>query len=95
MKRQSEEIEDLKQQVKQSKKYMDQSMKYVQSQPISQSAPTAQGSDGKPVVDKIERNQRKAKTVLRCHSSTTANGTIERSNPRIEEKPNLYKTQVA
>ena len=53
MKRQSEEIEGLKQQVKQSKIDMDQSVKLVQNQPTSQSAPTAKGSDVKPRVGKI------------------------------------------
>ena len=47
MKRHSEEIEGLKQRVKQSKIELDKRIKFVQNQP------TAQGSDVKPVVENI------------------------------------------
>jgi hypothetical protein len=83
MKRQSEEIEDLKQQVKQSKKDMDQSIKLVQSQPISQSAPTAQGSDVKPVVEKIlEEIREKRKQFL---DATQAQQQIDQLKGEIQE----------
>ena len=63
IKRQSDEKEDLKQQVKQSKNDMDQSIKLVQSQPTSQSAPTAQGSDVKPIVEQILEEIREKRNI--------------------------------
>jgi len=79
----------VKQQVKQSKKDMHQRIKLVQSQPISQSAPTAQGSDVKPVVEKIlEEIREKRKQFL---DATQAQQQIDQLKGEIQE---LKKVRV-
>ena len=69
---------------------MDQSIKLVQSQPTSQSAPTAQGSDAKPIVEKIlEEIREKRKHFL---DSIQAQQQIDQLEGEIQE---LKKVKIS
>ena len=86
IKRHSEETEGLTQQGKQSNIDIDQSIKLVQNQATSQSAPTAQGSDVKPIVEQIlENKSEKSESISWIpfeHNSRLTNQTEKSKNSR-------------